>query len=167
MLSYLDILKLLWFMYESHIDWFIAADWFNCRWAIVCFWLYEVSITEFCSALNESKRLYSKWKTTVNWLIKWVSTRMDVFTCVGGPDAIPSWLNGAAFGKLCCAWFWCAEPNKLFCCIIDRLKSCVERIGDVGDDGAMNFILDIVNQWILHSKWVSLTKCQCSSFCWW
>lgn len=66
--SYLDILKLLWFMYESHTDWFIATDWFSCRCAIVCFWLYDVSITEFCSALNESNRLYLE--ETVNWLTK-------------------------------------------------------------------------------------------------
>lgn len=62
--AYLDALKLLWFKYESQIDWFIAIDWFNCLCASD-FWLNDWSTTVFCSARNESKRLW-----------------------VGGPDAL-------------------------------------------------------------------------------
>lgn len=61
---YLDTLKLLWFKYESQTDWFNANDWFGLiwRWLIPFFWQYELSMIEFCSTLNESKRLCNRTK---------------------------------------------------------------------------------------------------------
>lgn len=62
------------------------------------------------------------------------------FTCIGGPEAVALWLSGGAFEKLWCGGVvWLLfEPNKLRCCIIDRLKSAVELTGEVGDDAAQN-----------------------------
>lgn len=69
--TYLDTLKLLWFKYESQTDWFNANDWFGCRCPIVCFWLYELSITEFCSTRNESNKLWKKIKSLFFLLFIW------------------------------------------------------------------------------------------------
>lgn len=73
---YLDTLKLLWFKYESQTDWFIATDWFGLIWRCCpvtdCFWLYELSITEFCSARSESNRLCVYTKQDCSIVLIWL-----------------------------------------------------------------------------------------------
>lgn len=97
---YLDTLKLLWFKYESQTDWFNANDWFGLiwRWLIPFFWQYELSMIEFCSTLNESKRLCNRNKIVLqSKIISNVKKESRSFTCVGGPEAVALWLICGTF----------------------------------------------------------------------